>query len=123
MKPDDDEEVRVALEQAHRSDAVRTPPFDRMWALRRGGGRTSPSPVPWLVTCASLAAALGLAAWLVSQLGPPPAQLPLGTQWIGPTDFLLETPGLVTLRTVPTLVPKLADPALRPKADAVRGNP
>jgi hypothetical protein len=109
MKSDDDDALRATLAEAHRGDAARTPSFDRVWAAAHRGSPPRHSPVPWLVTCASLAAALGLAAWLVGRLGPPPAQLPTGTSWIGPTDFLLETPGLVTLRTVPELVPSVPD--------------
>jgi hypothetical protein len=118
MKPEDDDALRAALAAAHRGDAAQTPSFDRAWRLARQGVPARPSAVPWLVTCATLASALGLAAWLVGRLGPPPAQLPPGTRWIGPTDFLLETPGLVTLRTVPQLVPDLPlEPGPR------RGNP
>ncbi|HMK72092.1 MAG TPA: hypothetical protein VK454_02070 [Myxococcaceae bacterium] len=124
MKPDDAEaRLRAALADAHREDATRTPPFDRMWRAAGRGESGRSSPVPWLVTCASLAAAMGLAAWLVSRLGPPPAPLPTGTHWRGPTDFLLETPGLVTLRTVPELGPSSTDPLLRPPVDERRGTP
>ena len=38
----------------------------------------------------------------------PPSPI-LGTRWVGPTDFLLETPDLMTLRTLPALDPA-ADP-------------
>jgi hypothetical protein len=123
MKPDDDDALRAAVAEAHRSDAQRTPSFDQAWATARRSGRPRPSPLPWLVTCAALATAAGLAVWLVGRLGPPPAQLPTGTSWKGPTDFLLEIPGLVTLRTVPDLVPSFPDPVLRPDPDARRGNP
>jgi hypothetical protein len=120
MKPDDDDALRAAFAEAHRSDAERTPSFDQAWRTVRSDRRPRPSPTPWLATCATLLAAAGLAVWLVGRLGPPPAQLPTGTSWRGPTDFLLETPGLVTLRTVPKLFP---DPVLRPEPDARRGNP
>ncbi len=123
MKPDDDDTLKAALAEAHRADTARSPSFDKAWRAARRGSQTRASPVPWLVTCATLVTAAGLAMWLVSQLGPPPAQIPAGTVWRGPTDFLLETPGLVTLRTVPQLVPTLPDSVLRPDPDARRGNP
>ncbi len=123
MKPDDDDILRKAFREAHRKDTERMPSFDQAWRAARRSGQTRPSAVPWLVTCATLVTAAGLAVWLVSQLGPPPAQLPTGAAWRGPTDFLLETPGLVTLRTVPQLVPTLPDSVLRPDPAARRGNP
>jgi hypothetical protein len=120
MKSEDDDALRAALAAAHRGDAAHTPPFHQVWgAARPIRGRHS--PVPWLVTCVSLAAALGLAAWLVGRLGPPPAQLPTGTSWIGPTDFLLDTPDMVTLRTIPVFVPSTGE--LSPEPSRRRGNP
>ena len=119
MKPDEDDALRAALAEAHRGDGAETPSFDRVWMAARRGGLQHRSPLPWLMTCASLAGALGLAAWLVGHLGPPPAQLPLGTRWIGPTDFLLETPGLVTLQSVP----EFPDTDLHLQSRNLRGDP
>lgn len=123
MKPDDDDALRAALADAHRGDAERTPSFGRVWNGARRSSRPRNSAVTWLMTCASLVAAMGLAAWLVGRLGPPAAQLPTGTSWRGPTDFLLETPGLMTLRTVPELAPNLPDPVPRLDPGTRRGNP
>lgn len=123
MKPDDDDALRAAFADAHRRDAERTPSFHQAWRTAHSAERTHASATPWLLTCASLVAAAGLAVWLVGHLGPPPAQLPVGTTWRGPTDFLLETPGLVTLRTVPVLNPTFPEPVLRPDPNARRGNP
>jgi hypothetical protein len=123
MKPDDDDALRAALAEAHQTDAERTPSFDQAWGTARRSSRPPASPTPWLVTCATLATAAVLAVWLVGRLGPPPAQLPTGTTWRGPTDFLLETPGLVTLRTVPELVPTFPEPVRRPDPGVRRGNP
>jgi hypothetical protein len=117
MKPDDDDALRAAFADAHRRDAEHLPSFNQVW--RTAHNRQRPSSVPWLLTCASLVAAAGLAVWLVGHLGPPPAQLPGGTTWRGPTDFLLETPGLITLRTVPNF----PVPVLRQAPNASRGNP
>lgn len=124
MKPDDAEaRIRAALAEAHREDAAKTPSFERMWRAAGEGKRARSSALTWLVTCGSLAAAMGLAAWLVSRLGPPPAPLPTGTHWSGPTDFLLETPGLVTLRTVPDLGLTAPQPFPHPPPDDRRGTP
>lgn len=123
MKPDEDDGLRDAFAEAHRADTTGMPSFDATWRAARHGSHPRPSGLPWLVTCATLAAAAGLAVWLVSQLGPPPAQLPSGTAWRGPTDFLLETPGLVTLRTLPQFAPTFPEPVPRPSPDARRGNP
>jgi len=45
--------------------------------------------------------------WLVARPKPTPAPWPVvGTRWVGPTDFLLETPDQITLRSLPTLAPR-----------------
>jgi hypothetical protein len=124
MNSDDDEaRIRAALDEAHRDDATRMPSFDRLWADAQRNRRARSSPFAWLLTCVSLAAAMGLSAWFVRQIGPPPAKLPTGARWYGPTDFLLETPGLVTLRTVPELGPASSSPLRLPPVDALRGTP
>ncbi len=120
MKPDDDDGLKAAFAEAHRSDGERMASFHQVRQRGPHPGRPGASPMPWLVTCATLVTAAGLAVWLVGRLGPPPAQLPMGTHWSGPTDFLLETPGLAMLRTVPEFS---SDPVLRPAADTRRGNP
>jgi hypothetical protein len=63
---------------------------------------------------ATVGVAIGV--WVVSRPSAPPASLPTGTRWIAPTDFLLDTPDLVTLRTVPALDPA-DDRILRPPTD------
>ncbi len=123
MKPDQDDALRAALADAHRADAQGRPAFHKVWGTAQRAGRPRHSAAPWLVTCATLATAAGLAVWLVGRLGPPPAHLPMGTTWKGPTDFLLETPGLVTLQTVPSLVPTLPNTVMRPDSDARRAFP
>ena len=124
MKPEDSEaRIRAALADAHRGDAAREPSFERMWRAARRSEPVHSSPLPWFLACASLAAAMGLAVWLVGRLGPPPAQLPAGTRWVGPTDFLLETPGLVTLRTVPEIGSGALPSGGPPRPDERRGTP
>ena len=124
MKPDEGEErIRAALAAAHRDDAEQMPTFNQVWTAARPTGRSRSSARVWLLTCASLTAAIGLATWLIAQLGPPAAEFPRGTHWNGPTDFLLRTPGLVTLRTVPEFGSTSSNPLLHPPMDARRGTP
>jgi hypothetical protein len=99
---DDEARLRAALAEAHREDARRMPAFGATWAAaQRGPGRRT--AWRWAVLSTALVAA-GVAAWLVMRPEPGPAAWPnVSTRWVGPTDFLLETPDLVTLRSVPTL--------------------
>jgi len=116
---DDEARLRAALAEAHREDAERTPAFEATWAAARRA-RPRRSTWRWAVVGAGLAVAAS-AVWLVTRPVPPPAPTILGTRWVGPTDFLLQTPDLMTLRTLPPLDPA-ADPWMaRPPAQ--RGNP
>jgi hypothetical protein len=102
---DEEARLRAALGEAHREDPRRMPGFEATWASaqRRPGGRTA---WRWAALSTALVAA-GVATWLVARPKPAPAAWPtVGTRWVGPTDFLLETPDLVTLRSVPTLDPR-----------------
>jgi hypothetical protein len=113
---DDEARLRAAMSEAHRQDAEHTSSFDAMWR------RTDPRRPTW--RWAGLATGLAAAAvgiWLVSRPEPPPASWPaIDTRWAGPTDFLLQTPDLITLRSLPPLDPT-ADPwTARP---ARRGTP
>jgi hypothetical protein len=124
MKPDDDAALRAALAEAHQADAGRRPSFERALEASRRGGRPRPSPWTWLVTCGTLAAAAGLSLWLLGRPGSLPAQPTIGMDWRGPTDFLLETPDAVTLRTLPNLMTSFPLPLLPPDANpSRRGNP
>lgn len=106
MTPGEDEaRLRAALADAHREDARHLPGFEATWASaqRRPDRRTA---WRWAVLSTALVAA-GVATWLVARPKPVPAAWPtVATRWVGPTDFLLETPDLVTLRSVPTLDPR-----------------
>jgi hypothetical protein len=98
---DDEARLRAALAEAHGRDAEVTPPFASVRdAAHRSRDRR---PSRWPVLAVGLAAALGFVVWGVQRARLPPAPLPTGTRWIAPTDFLLDTPDLVTLRTVPAL--------------------
>ena len=116
---DDDARLRAALAEAHHDDAERALSFERTWAAAR---RSTPhrSTWRWAVAGTGLAVAAG-GVWLVTRPTPPPASPILGTRWVGPTDFLLQTPDLMTLRTLPQLDPA-ADP-WRARPPAKRGTP
>jgi len=57
MKPDDDDALRAAFAEAHRTDATRMPSFDHAWRNARRGSQPRASPLAWLVTCATLVTA------------------------------------------------------------------
>jgi hypothetical protein len=116
---DDEARLRASLAEAHREDAERTPAFEATWAAAR---RSTPRRRTWRWAVVGTGLAVAAAGvWLVTRPKPPPAAPILGTRWVGPTDFLLETPDLMTLRTLPPLDPA-ADPwTARPPAP--RGNP
>ncbi len=100
MRPADDEaRLRAALAEAHRQDVERTPSFARMWSPTR---RPRSARSRRLVL-GGLVAAAAVAIWAVTRPAAPPPWHPTGTRWVAPTDFLLETPDMVTLRTLPTL--------------------
>lgn len=122
MTPGDDEaRLRAALAEAHRHDAQRAPSFERVLSAARRTPRASAGRRLGLF--AGLATAVGAAVWLVARPHPQlPAWQPTGTRWTAPTDFLLETPDLVTLRTLPALDPTI-DPLLSPPPAPRRGLP
>ena len=106
MTPGDDEaRLRAAMVEAHRDDARRMPRFETTWDPARRP-RTQRATWRWAVlSTVALAAAVG--GWLVARPKPTPAPWPVvGTRWVGPTDFLLETPDQITLRSLPTLAPR-----------------
>ncbi len=108
MSPgDDDARLRAALVEAHRRDGAETPEFERLWSA---GRRRTPrrSGWRWAAVWAGLAAA-ALGVWIAARPRPAPGWPVTGTRWIGPTDFLLQTPDLMTLRTLPPVDPA-ADP-------------
>lgn len=121
MTPGDEEaRIRAALAEAHRHDAERAPSFERVLSGARRTPRASAGRR--LVLAAALGAAVGVGLWFVVRPHPTPTWQPTGTRWTAPTDFLLETPDLVTLRTLPALDPT-ADPLLRPPPAPRRGVP
>ena len=108
MTPGDDEaRLRAAMAEVHREDAEKTPRFEGTWAAAQRS-RPRRSIRRWAVVGAGLAVAAA-GVWLVTRPKPSSTPLILGTRWVGPTDFLLETPDLMTLRTLPPVDPD-ADP-------------
>jgi len=100
MTPDDDARLRTALRDAHAEDGL-PPAFGRLWSASPRSRRARPGR--WALAGALLTAA-ALAVLLVSRPPPgAPAWTSTGTRFVGPTDFLLDTPDLVTLRTLPRL--------------------
>ena len=108
MTPGDDEaRLRAALAEAHRHDTEQTPRFESMWTSARPA-RPRRSTWRWAALATGMAAGAA-GGWLVTRPKAPPSWPAIGTRWIGPTDFLLETPDLITLRSLPALDPA-ADP-------------
>ena len=116
MKPGDDEaRLRAAMAEAHRRDAGQTPRFETMWTAARRARSGRPAWRWAVLSTAVAAAAVGL--WVIARPGPPPAPWPvISTRWVGPTDFLLETPDLVTLRSLPPIDPAEDPWTARPPA-------
>jgi hypothetical protein len=112
---DEEARLRAALAEAHRRDVEVTPAFARVWGPRRS---TAARPVTrWVVLSAGvLAVVVALVVWRTRVPHEVGSSLPAGTRWIGPTDFLLQTPDLVTLHTVPAL-DLASDPYLHPPTD------
>jgi hypothetical protein len=99
MTMDEDRVLRARFHALAAEDARSVPAFAAPAATPRRG----PIPV-W----AGAAAALGLAAGAYAWWGPAEAVVPFpvdlaAVRWIGPTEFLLETPGAALLREVPTI--------------------
>ena len=117
---DEDARLRAAMAEAHRQDAAQTPRFEAMWSSARRSRLHRPTLRWALLSTAVVAAAAGV--WLVSRPKPVPATWPtVETRWVAPTDFLLVTPDLITLRSLPALDPA-ADP-LTAKPPEPRGLP
>lgn len=99
--PDDETGLREAFAALRREDAATAPPFARVLAGRVVHRRFLAPLLGRLVAAASLAAAVVVAV-AVRRPAPPPAALSI-EPWTAPTDFLLQTPGLELLETVPRI--------------------
>ena len=105
---DEDARLRDALAEAHWQDATQTPPFQAMWSSARRA-RPRRSAWRWAALSSAVVAAAAV-VWLLARPKPMPTTWPVvETRWVAPTDFLLVTPDLMTLRSLPGLDPT-ADP-------------
>jgi len=96
------------MAEAHRQDAAQVPRFEAMWSSARRS-RPHRSTWRWAVLSTAVVAAASV-VWLVTRPKPVTAAWPtVETRWVAPTDFLLVTPDLITLRSLPVLDPA-ADP-------------
>lgn len=97
-----------------RSDVERTAPPYRRPADRPARVRLAPF---WIAAAALAALVIGT-VWIATRDGAPSPQSLVSldaTWWAGPTDFLLATPGIELLRSLPTLgaIEGAADDAFR----------
>jgi hypothetical protein len=119
----DDPDIRDRFASLRREEAARTPAFEqvlrRAHPARRGIGS-------W-VTAGSLMAVVGLAAllWRSPHRSPGPEVMAAAiSQWRAPTDFLLNTPGMDMLRTIPRIgepadaIPSIPELNLKPALPA-----
>jgi hypothetical protein len=91
--------LRALLEEAHRGD--RPPTFRRTWEAAHVSTRTR-RPL-WVAVPGVVAVALLLVWTTRPQVTSRPASQEIPSlEWNGPLDFLLQTPGLELLITVPT---------------------
>jgi hypothetical protein len=100
----DDSSLREQFAALRRSDAERTPSFERVLARTR---RQSPRLVGGLALAASavIAAVAVSLFWFPRHPGSHSAETdtPMLADWRAPTDFLLDTPGRALLTTIPDL--------------------
>jgi hypothetical protein len=99
---DDDQDLRARFRALYQKEASVAPAFARPQARA-----LRPRRRPVLAAAAAIAA-VGLAAagyaWWTRPAPAAPFPIDLSTvTWIGPTDFLLDTPGAALLRDVPAL--------------------
>jgi hypothetical protein len=92
------------MSEAHRQDGAQTPRFEETWGAAR---QSRPRRSTWRWALVSMAAVAAAAVvWLVSRPKPESTTWPtVETRWVAPTDFLLVTPDLITLRSLPALDP------------------
>jgi hypothetical protein len=119
-----DQDLRSRFQAVRREDQQCSPPFAELVvaADRRGAPRRRRL---WAIPV-GLATAAGavFGLWLLGERGVPTQAAPLAidlsaTRWTAPTDFLLELPGNVLLRTTPVFE---TGEALLPR-DGVELNP
>jgi hypothetical protein len=103
MTPDErDAALRARFHALAEDEAANAPPFVRPRVGPRRAIRRPRLAVGAAAAILALAA-LGYARW-AGRARPVPFPIdPAAVTWIGPTDFLLETPGAALLREIPAL--------------------
>lgn len=103
-RQDDGADLRAAFAVVRREDAAGAPPFEAVLAASR---RATHRRRPWLVpalTGTMAAVVVAVAVLTVARRPEPrPPWAPSIEDWTAPTDFLLETPGMELLETVPSI--------------------
>ena len=128
MTEDDDQDLRRRFLAMREEDARDAPDFEGLWRGVQARRRRRPRPVLFWWTAAAAACVLVfvLVLVLVRHVQPSPSPGPmlpggsLGT-WRGPTDFLLRTPAVEVLTTVPVLGAAALPP--RPSPTTERSSP
>lgn len=104
---DDDDALRQAFAELRGQDAAVTPAFADV-VHREGAAPATRSLAPLLGSV--LAGAALVASLVVGLLArrpmPSPAAMAATLAWTAPTDFLLRTPGIEVLDSVPRIVPR-----------------
>ena len=115
-RPAKDDDLREAFAALRREDAARTPTFDALLAGAAGEARRGPRHPLWSVGGLAVAAAVLVAVIVgvrVRRPAPMPSPMVSLEQWTAPTAFLLRTPGLEILETVP----RIGGPVPRPRPE------
>jgi hypothetical protein len=101
---DHDGVLHEAFAELRREDTAHAPSFDAV--VQRTSGATTPVPLRGGALAAGMLAAALVVGLLVRRpaLAPPPAAATLA--WTAPTDFLLRTPGIEVLESVPHIAPR-----------------
>ena len=122
MSEAEDPDLRRRFAALRNEDAQDTPDFAPLWRQAQARrGRRPRRFASWLIVAA------GIAALLLATVGRHPHSTPASpagtsampslSQWRPSTDFLLRTPALEVLTTVPTLGEATPPPALSPSTE------
>lgn len=119
-RPEKDDDLWKAFAALRREDATRTPTFEALLAHADGAARRGRRDLLWSVGGLAVAAAVLVAVIVgvaVRRPAPMPSPMVSLEQWTAPTAFLLRTPGLEILETVP----RIGSPVPRPQAEGASG--
>jgi hypothetical protein len=106
MKPQEEQDFQKVFEELRQQDQGLTPTFERVWkaSQARQGARTALIRSLRFAVAAALLLVSAFSIYMVSREILPvsrPSQVSL-SQWKAPTDFLLRTPGIEILHSIPT---------------------